>query len=259
MLTVGSLFSGIGGLELGLERTGGFRTVWQCEADPWARQVLARHWPGVPCYPDVRGLGGDLPRADAVVGGFPCQDISDAGARAGLDGERSGLWSEFARVVRLVRPRYVVVENVAALLHRGVDRVLGDMARLGYDAEWGVLRACDVGSPQFRARLFILAYAPRLGGGEAAEVPRPPREPLPRGEGEAVGGHPWPPGPEEHDAWREYLGRHPGVEPAVRRGVHGIPRRVDRLRGLGNAVVPHVAEVLGRRILEIEAQGGMTA
>jgi DNA (cytosine-5)-methyltransferase 1 len=163
-LTIGSLFSGIGGLDLGLEWAGLGPVVWQCEIDPFCRAVLAKHWPDAKRYDDVRSIDGFTQRVDVICGGFPCQDISDAGKRAGIDGERSGLWSEYARIVGILRPRFVVVENVAALLGRGMGRVLGDLAALGYDAEWSTLRASDIGAPHRRERVFIVAYAGRLGG-----------------------------------------------------------------------------------------------
>jgi DNA-cytosine methyltransferase len=160
-MTIGSLFSGIGGLEIGLEACGLGPVAWQAESDPFARAVLAKHWPAVRRYEDVREIDHEAPPVDIICGGFPCQDISDAGKRVGISGERSGLWSEFARIVRELRPRIVFVENVSALLGRGLDRVLGDLATLGFDAEWDVFRASDVGAPHLRARIFILAYAQR--------------------------------------------------------------------------------------------------
>ena len=158
-----SLFAGIGGFDLGLERTGGFETVAFCEIDPFCQRVLAKHWPNVPCYPDVKELTSERLAADGIAvdvicGGFPCQDISLAGNGAGLAGERSGLWYEYARLVGELRPRYVIVENVAALLGRGLDAVLGSMATLGYDAEWHCIPASAVGAPHRRDRLWIVAY-----------------------------------------------------------------------------------------------------
>jgi DNA (cytosine-5)-methyltransferase 1 len=153
MLTVGSLFAGIGGIELGLERTGGFRTVWQVERDEFARRVLAKHWSDVRRHDDVRTFPAGDPdqwRCDLICGGFPCQDISLAGSGAGLAGTRSGLWFEYARIIRELRPRFVLVENVAALLTRGLGRVLGDLAEIGYDAEWSMLPACALGAPHTR-------------------------------------------------------------------------------------------------------------
>ena len=163
MFEILDLFSGIGGFSLGLERTGGFRTVAFCEIEPYPRAVLARHWPEVPCYDDVRTLTAERLRSDGVVpniicGGFPCQDISIAGHGAGLDGERSGLWFEYARLVGELRPRYVIVENVSTLLARGLDRVLGSLAEIGYDAEWHAITANAIGAPHRRDRLWIIAY-----------------------------------------------------------------------------------------------------
>ena len=187
-LTFGSLFAGIGGLDLGLERAG-LECRWQVEIDPYATRVLAKHWPHVRRWgniktflPDTaserRGAWGPRRTAarrerrslspwaaqwqvDLIAGGFPCQDISYAGKGAGLSGERSGLWFEFARVVRTLRPRFLIVENVPALLTRGIDAVLGTLATLGYDAEWTCLPAAAVGAPHIRDRVFILAHAHR--------------------------------------------------------------------------------------------------
>src|SRR5690606_14094616 len=158
VLTIGSLFSGIGGLELGLERAG-MRTVWQVEMDDYATKILERHWPDAIRFRDVREVGAhNLPPVDLICGGFPCQDISYAGKGAGIKGERSGLWTEFARIVRELRPTYVLVENVAALLARGLDVVLGDLAACGYDAEWDCIPAAAVGAYHLRDRIFIVAY-----------------------------------------------------------------------------------------------------
>lgn len=162
-LTVGSLFAGVGGLELGLEWAfdGQARTVWQVEQNPYALSILARHWPDAARHPDVRAVGRhNLGAVDILCGGFPCQDISVAGNGAGLAGERSGLWFEYARLVRELGPRVVIVENVAALVGRGLDVVLGELAAGGYDALWLPLRAADVGAPHRRERLFVVAWRP---------------------------------------------------------------------------------------------------
>src|SRR5579871_3948833 len=135
------------------------RTVAFCELDPYCRAVLRKHWPDIVCHPDVRTLrGADLGPVDVICGGFPCQDISLAGKGAGLAGERSGLWREYARIIGEVRPRYVIVENVAALLGRGLGDVLGDLASIGYDAEWHCIPAAYVGAPHRRDRIWIVAY-----------------------------------------------------------------------------------------------------
>ena len=180
MLSVLDLFSGIGGFSLGLERAG-MRTVAFCEIDPRCRLVLAKHWPGVPCYDDVRTLTAERLRADGIpvdviCGGFPCQDLSVAGKGAGLAGERSGLWREFSRLAGELRPSFVIVENVAALLGRGLGTVLGDLAALGYDAEWHCIPAAAVGAPHRRDRVWIVAHPARErerpGRGEPSGVDR---------------------------------------------------------------------------------------
>ena len=158
-MRIGSLFSGIGGLELGLERAGLGRVVWQAERDAWCRGVLAAHWPDARRFDDVRAVrAGDAERVDVICGGFPCQDISRAGKRVGMEGARSGLWSEYARIIGELSPTWVVIENVDELRRAGLDRVLGDLAALGFDAEWATLRASDVGAPHERPRLFIVAH-----------------------------------------------------------------------------------------------------
>jgi DNA-cytosine methyltransferase len=162
MLKVLDLFSGIGGFSLGLEATKGFQTIAFCEIDPFCRKVLKKHWPNVPIFEDItklekEGLDG-LGNIDVICGGFPCQDISCAGKGASIHAARSGLWWEMLRIVRLVRPRYVLVENVAALLNRGLDEVLGSLAESGYDAEWQMLCANQFGAMHKRERFFMVAY-----------------------------------------------------------------------------------------------------
>lgn len=154
-----SLFTGIGGMDLAAERAG-FRTVAMCERDDNKRGELAKRWPGVPCFPDVEEVrGSELRGAVGIIsGGFPCKDVSVAGRRAGLAGKHSGLWAQFARLIGEVGPKYVLVENVPGLLVRGMGTVLGDLAALGYDAEWDCIPAAAVGAPQLRARIWILAY-----------------------------------------------------------------------------------------------------
>lgn len=242
-MNVLDLFSGIGGFSLGLERAG-MRTVAFCEIEPFPRAVLAKHWPHVPCYDDVRTLSAgrlaaDGINVDVICGGFPCQDISSAGRGAGLAGERSGLWSEYARLVGELRPRYVIVENVAALLGRGLYRVLGDLAALGYDAEWHCIPASAIGAPHRRDRVWIVAYAiserqPRPGSSWDASNPAPLIQ------REAI------------DAFHGGLGNVWRSEPLLGRVAHGVPRRVERLTALGNAVVSQIPEIIGRAILQAE-------
>ena len=147
-MKVGSLFAGIGGFDLGLERAG-FEIAWQVEIDPYCQRVLAKHWPDVPRYGDIRAIDwATVPRVDLLCGGFPCQDLSFAGKRAGIDGERSGLWSEYVRAIRALRPRFILVENVPGLLtNKYMGRVLGDLAACGYGAEWEVFSACAIDAP----------------------------------------------------------------------------------------------------------------
>ena len=156
------LFSGIGGFSLGLNRAG-MQTVAFCEIDPFCRRVLAKHWPEVPCHDDIRTLTADWLAEnglwpDVICGGFPCQDISVAGKGAGISGERSGLWREYARLIGEIRPRYVIVENVSAMLGRGLGDVLGDLAAIGYGCVWHCIPASHIGAHHQRDRVWIVAY-----------------------------------------------------------------------------------------------------
>lgn len=177
----GSLFSGVGGLDLGLDRAG-LTCAFQVENDPYARRVLNRHWPDVPKWGDITDVDWsdverECGRVDLVAGGSPCQDLSLAGKGAGLSGARSGLWSEYVRCLCELRPQYVIVENVPGLLSRGMGVVLGDLAALGYDAEWESVPAAAFGAPHLRWRVFIIAYP----GGERRKgraVPTGERETL---------------------------------------------------------------------------------
>jgi DNA-cytosine methyltransferase len=154
----GSLFSGIGGIDLGFEMAG-IETTWTCEIDDWANGLLQKRFPNAKHYRDVQKIGkNNLESVDIISGGFPCQDISTAGKGAGLDGKRSGLWFEMWRIICELRPRWVLIENVANLANKGGSRVLHDLAKAGYDAEWQVISARDVGGRHLRKRLWIIAY-----------------------------------------------------------------------------------------------------
>ena len=273
MLSVLDLFSGIGGFSLGLERTGGFKTVAFCEIEPYCRAVLRKHWPDVPCFEDVRTLtAADVGAADVICGGFPCQDISNAGKMAGIEGQRSGLWSEYARLVGELRPSYVIVENVAALLGRGIDRVLGDLAALGFDAEWHCIPASAIGAPHFRDRVWIVAYPDSHGSQKRADDERNSSKETSgqQARGEGVGSFP-PNGVCANTERGERslggaLGRIRRIfqsiprnrawkitsEPVLARRADGIPNRLDRLAAIGNAVLPDIPEIIGRAILEAE-------
>lgn len=236
MLRVLDLFSGIGGFSLGLERTGGFKTVAFCEIEEFPRRVLAKHWPDVPCYRDVRELiGGQLRDIDCITAGFPCQDISLSGRGEGISGERSGLWSEVARLVRELRPAWVILENSPALLVRGFDVVLSDLAEIRYDAQWHCIPAAYAGAAHLRDRIWIVAY-PMQVGSVTAPVGNLDWSLLYQAE--------WP---EVADA----TGRHASwaPEPCLARVANGLPNIVDRRSSLGNAVVPQIPELIGRAIL----------
>lgn len=272
-MNVLDLFSGIGGFSLGLERAG-MRTVAFCEIEPFCRAILKKHWPDVPCYDDIRTLtasrlASDGIVVDAICGGFPCQDISQAGSGKGLEGERSGLWREYSRLIGELRPRFVIVENVSRLLSKGVDVVLGDLAALGYDAEWHCIPAAAAGAPHIRDRLWIWAYPQHSD----ADGERPYRAPLHlNGSPEFFDQQIGQPGSvcedvadadhlrklqsqgREQEKWRwPRDGGWWDVEPDVGRVADGVPARVDRLRSLGNSVVPQIPEIIGRAIMRAEA------
>jgi DNA (cytosine-5)-methyltransferase 1 len=266
VLTIGSLFSGIGGLELGLEWSGLGPVLWQVESDDYCRRVLEKHWPGTARFADVRTVGtAQLEPVDIICGGFPCQDISSAGPGTGLAGKRSGLWSEFARVAAALRPRWCVVENSGGAGSRWVDAVARDLEQLGYETLPCPLSAWAVGASHTRVRVFLLAYADRDGKfakSEHAEVARAPRvrpdaaqerfEERVSSKGDGATGHKGE-GSEGGGAFSW------GFEPDLVRAVHGVPNRVDRVAALGNAVVPQCAQVVGEVIRALELAGDYNA
>jgi DNA (cytosine-5)-methyltransferase 1 len=239
-ITFGSLFAGIGGFDLGFERAG-MVCKWQVEIDDHSRRVLAKHWPSVRRHDDVTTWPQpDTEPVDVICGGFPCQDISFAGLGAGLSGQRSGLWFQYARIIGNLRPRFVVVENVSALLARGLDRVLGSLASLGYDAEWDVISACAMVAPHMRKRLFLVAYPSGSMGKKGLRF-REHRTPHTLQGGDSI---------TSQVLRMESTHRDRGVP-------NGISTRVDeRFRGLGNAVVPQIAEYIGRIIVDASTDGG---
>ena len=294
-LKVLDLFSGIGGFSLGLERTGGFETVAFCEIEPFPRRVLAKHWPEVPCYDDVRTLtaarlAADGIAVDVITGGFPCQDLSVAGKQRGMgEGTRSGLWSEIIRLVGELRPSFVIVENVAALLagpseRRGkwFGRVLGDLAECGYDAEWRVVSASDMGAWHRRDRVWVIAYPNaaqnrrQIGGpGDNRRLPsaqisiflrfelgriRASRIAATVPDADKINAQGQQPRIADPQEWSGQIAGSPrpllagvggfwSAEPDVGRVAHGVPDRAHRLAALGNAVIPQIPELIGNAIL----------
>lgn len=334
-------FSGIGGFSLAARWLGGIETVQFVEREPFCQRILLKHWPTVPIHDDICTFQPEPGSADIVCGGFPCQDISQAGKGAGLAGERSGLFYELLRVVRLVGPRYVVLENVAAITYRGMDDVLGALAEAGYNAEWACISAAAVGACHQRDRWWCVAYAsgadggrrpegagrrqrcpadadgcgipeggrgaeqpayanharveaqgakqqpagteqhreldasgfaadaphmlghgsagqqhgqlagrsvPKSGDGDRAATPDPMRQRLGGPDELGSSRSPWPSAIARLSPdWRSYLS-----EPVLCRGDDGLSGRVDRLKALGNAVVPQVAMVPLARVLELE-------
>ena len=238
---VGDLFSGIGGFSLAAHWMG-WRTAWFSEIDPFACRVLAHHWPDVPNLGDITRIDWTtVAPVDVVTGGFPCQDISPAGRGAGITGARSGLWGEIVRAVGVLRPRYVVVENSAMLLTRGLDVVLGDLCALGYDAEWSVISACAVGAAHVRERVYILAHADAQYGapGVRRAAPQAQRALRPARSGARAGARP--------PAWVEDPSAFYG-------GADGVPDRVDRNAALGNSIVPQCAVEIFRTIDAMTAE-----
>ena len=281
MLNGLDLFSGIGGLTLALGEW--VRPVAYCEIEPYAAGVLFSRMldgslPTAPIFPDIRKLhAGILPSIDIMYGGFPCQDISNAGARKGLEGERSGLFFEICRLVGEVRPQFIFLENVAAITVRGLERVISEITALGYDCRWTILSAAAVGAPHLRERWWLLAHANEdrqrerdkvqqvgeQGSGEpsnperngeiqsVADAARPRRKRMQRGgvDSEGRSSRAVRCGREEKRSsdWWE-------TEPAVGRVAYGVPLRLHRIAALGNSVVPQCAREAFIRLCGIEKQ-----
>jgi DNA (cytosine-5)-methyltransferase 1 len=291
------LFSGIGGFSLGLERAG-MSTVAFCEIDKKCHKVLKKHWPDVPIFDDVTTLTKEKLNersitVDVICGGFPCQDLSVAGTGKGLEGSRSGLWFEYGRIISELRPRYVIVENVSALLNRGFDQVLGQLAQIGYDAEWHCIPASAVGAPHRRDRIWIIAYPntdsfnwrsesqladnserktvydelgwvrPEISNSNSSRKLQSKRSQ--QNERRWVSDC----SKKISDTMFKRLERQRtlssriskelsdtcnnrgwATEPDVGRVAHGVPNRVDRLKQLGNSIVPQIAELIGRAIMD---------
>ena len=276
-LTVGSLFSGIGGFDLGLERAG-MKVIWQSEIDEFASKVLKKHWPDVPNLGDITKVDwSKVERPDVICGGYPCQPFSTAGKRGGANDPRH-LWPAMFNAICLLRPRYALMENVRGHLSMGFGDVLADLASIGFDAEWQVIPAASVGAPHKRDRVFIVAYPNDAGnrtpqcridkngssqikkrsniaqskfGGHGAEMADTYGVQLgQRGRTKNIGS--------KNKVWSDHIRRETTngfrqwweVEPNVGRVANGVSDRVDRLTGLGNAIVPQVAELVGALVVE---------
>ncbi|WP_395175840.1 DNA cytosine methyltransferase [Roseibium alexandrii] len=255
-LKILDLFSGIGGFSLGLERTGGFETVAFCEIEPWPQRILRKHWPDIPLYEDVREVTRDRLVADGITGidiltgGFPCQDLSLSGRRAGIEGERSGLWSEVHRLIGELRPLYAVMENVWNLLAgpseqpgRWFGRVLADLAEVGYDAEWHCIPAAAVGADHHRERVWIIAYASEVGwlGDRSVFSKGTIIEPAPRTPETVL--HPVD--------YQRLLDR--GDLPDIRKDAR-LSGAVDRIGAVGNTVQVQIPQLIGEAILRTERE-----
>ena len=255
MVRIGSLFAGIGGFELGLEQAiPNSETVWQVEQNLFCQKVLKKNWPNAQIFPDVRRVGArNLSKVEIICGGFPCQDISKAGKREGLNGKKSGLWFEMRRVIQELRPPIVIIENVATLRKNGLGQVLNDLAICRYDAEWIDLRASDFGAPHERRRIFIIAYdksrlfpqraiADTLGSREQRHPSRTQRmEKKIQPEYNSCKND----GIQPDKYWEMF----PTQPPLCRRD-DGIPNRLDRIRALGNAIVPQCSRWVGTKLVE---------
>lgn len=233
MYKIGSLFSGIGGFELGLERAIPAETIWQVEQDKFCQSILKKHWPKAKIYDDVRNITKDnVESVDILCGGFPCQNISRCADMKGVEGEKSGLWWEMWRIISELRPKIIVLENVSTILQVGGREVLGSLAALGYDAEWGIVPASSVGANHRRKRWWAVCYASNTNTGPKKCKIQTRGKEFKNG----AFGTPW-------NHWRSST-----IEPPFCGMDDGIPQRVARLKALGNAIVPQCSQWIGEQI-----------
>ena len=245
----GSLFSGIGGFDLAA-RNVGFKNIWCCEIDPLCQEVLRAHFPESELHSDITTFLKPK-KVDIISGGFPCQDISNAktwnsGGKFkgdGIKGKRSGLWTHFARIIAIVKPKYVVIENVPALTKKGFEKVLYDLAVIGYDAEWTIISAAEFGAPHLRKRLWIVAYPIGIGREHEGIIFSDEfREQIP-----------------QSSKWESSrtIRRADGKKTLPKSfGIHdGVSRKLDdaqRITALGNSIIPDIAEFIFERIKSFE-------
>jgi len=232
------LFSGIGGFSLGLERAG-METVAFCEIDPYCRKILEKHWPTVPIHSNVKNLNGEKyeGEVDLICGGFPCQPFSQAGKQGGTEDDRY-LWPEMLRLIREIRPSWILGENVIGIINMELDKIISSLEEENYKVGTYIIPACGVDAPHKRNRVWIVAHT-NNSRQSASQREGSPRDYIRRG----------------REAMADSLHRQPcpsswTTEPGIRRVVNGIPNRVDRIKGLGNAVVPQIVEVFGNMIME---------
>jgi len=283
-------FAGIGGFSYAAEQlVGGFTTTQFIEINPYCQKILKKHWPHVPIHDDIKTFTAKSGEFDIITGGFPCQDISVAGLQAGITKEtRSGLFFELMRVIRMVRPKYIVLENVAAILNRGLDIVLRELSQAGYDAEWAVISASSVGACHQRSRWWLIAYPNDNGSSsserfrfngqannstqerqnetcklkgssqsrnsttiqQTTESSNPSCEGLQRQNIKEMERTIWPESPARrlNPSWRSYESK-----PVLCRGDDGLRGRMDRLKALGNSIVPQVAAIPLQRVKDLYA------
>lgn len=240
MLKVLDLFSGIGGFSLGLEATEGFHTYAFVEIDAFCRAILKKHWPTVPIYDDIRKVKIQKNHFNVLCGGFPCQDISLAAQQnqKSILGNRSGLWFEYLRLINEGLPEWVIIENVENLRNKGLNIILWQLAQIGYDAEWHVIRACDVGLPHIRERIWIIANL------NSNRIQGNPKIPL-----QGLREVPWGENGRRSANW---LNGWNFITPPLLRSCNGIPNYMDRIKSLGNSVVPQIPYEIGMAILKSE-------
>ena len=281
-------FAGIGGFSYAATKlVGGYRTTQFIEIDPFCQKILKKHFPFTPIHDDIRTFTAIPGQYDVICGGFPCQSISVAGNRAGITEEsRSGIFYELMRVIRMVRPRFVVLENVAAILNNGLDIVLGELSQAGYDAEWSVISASSLGACHRRSRWWCVAYTNDYGSPSSSisglddqannnlsersnQVSQSSRgiestdsrviqsstkftdsnsKGLQRENFSEMEREIWAKGTTRclNPDWRSYVSK-----PILRRGDDGLSYRVDRTKALGNSVVPQVAAIPLKRVHDL--------
>lgn len=262
MMTVGSLFSGIGGFDLGLERAG-MQIEWQVENNDYCREVLKKHWPHVPCHYDITTIDwGFIPRVDLVCGGFPCQPFSVAGKRRAADDDRY-LWPEVVRCLAVLRPTWFLGENVYGLLHLGIEQMYADLEALGYQVAILGIPACAVGSPQIRHRVWIIAHlaSQQVGSpgqsrehGCVAVLPAANAESVRRQQRDTDAR-----GNSKREIAKKKRTRSPNdyrwpSPPGFCRMDVRVPDWSHRIKAIGNSIVPQIAEALGRMIVAIETR-----